>query len=207
MEWLVWWFQQPGRGECAALLQRLLLLDLHVFALLSYENSFKNRADSFLSPKNIKTVATVWSSKENCSHTAVWMPACVFVVITAVSAVNTHSQPFSFDAMLSFLSFMCSERWTVEEKRSWTEVAEVSYSSFWEKNLVPVTLIWIPRLPNSPNFIITVGLLCHQGLEIGSTKMSVFFSLPSWNICSVYFTTYSHVFLFSTSVLTLPCGL
>lgn len=70
------------------------------------------------------------------------MPACVFVLITAVSAVNTHSQPFSFDATLSFLSFICSERWTVGEKRSWTEVAGDKVVHLFEKKKpVPATLI------------------------------------------------------------------
>lgn len=50
------------------------------------------------------------------------------------------------------------------------------YSSFWKKNLVLFTLIWIPRLPNSPNLIITVGLLYHLGLRIGSTKVFFFFA-------------------------------
>lgn len=98
------------------------------------------KQNGFISPppkKNIKTVATVWSSKENYSRNAVRMPACVFVVITAVNAVNTHSQPLSFDAMLSFLSFICSERWTVEEKRSWTEVAEVKVIHLFEEKKKP----------------------------------------------------------------------
>lgn len=87
-----------------------LLSDPHVFALLSCENSFKNRMDSF-PLQNIKTIVTVWSSKENYRWKAVWMPACVLVVITAVSAVK-HIQQFSFDAILSFLSFIYSEGWT-----------------------------------------------------------------------------------------------
>lgn len=115
-------FQLSGRGDCAALMQILLLLDLYVFAWLSSGNSFKNRINSFPPKHQNYCDRLIFKGKlqtQRCLNASL-----CFCAYYSCQCCKTHSRQFRFDAILSFLSFICSERWTVEEM-SWTKVREV----------------------------------------------------------------------------------
>lgn len=98
----------------------------------------------------------------------------VFSAHYSCQCCETHLLQSNFDAILSFSSFICSERWN--EK--------------WEWDIKPV-LFYIPRLLNAPG-LINEGPFSHLWHQISCAKVGVLFS--SFEIPAAYISQSTAMF-------------
>lgn len=150
---VIWIFKQSGR-DCA---------NTSVCALLACEKLLQNT--EWINFSSWSIIKLLWPSDHQRKITLFGCQP-VFSAHYSCQCCKTHLPQPNFDAILSFSSFIGSERWN--EK--------------WEWDIKPV-LFYIPRLLNAPD-LINVGPFNHLWHQISCAKVGVLFS--SFEIPAAY---------------------